>query len=145
MHDSGFVRRHEPGRDVTDDAKRPGHRELALPLQHGGEIRSLEVRHRDVLDAVDLAEIVNSDDVLVGDLAGQDQFLFEPALHFPGRKRVSRGFGTNDFERHTLRQLRVPDLVHRTHTANAQDFDDVIAGTECLTDNQWTGVGVATA
>ncbi len=145
MHDPRFVRRQKPGRDVTDDAKRSGLRELALTLQHRGEIRSLEVGHRDVLDAVDFAEIVNADHVPVGDLAGQDQFLFEPALHFLGGKGISRCFGTNDLERHTLRQLRIPDLIDGAHAANAKDFDDVITGSERLADREGTGIGLARA
>ena len=133
VHDAGFVRRHEPGHDVPDDATAP-RAPAACPsrFEHGREIRALEVRHRDVLDAVDLAEIVNADDVLVRDLAGEDQLLLEPALHLPRRIRVARRLGADDFERDPLPELRVPHLVHRAHPANAQHFDDVIAGAERL-------------
>ena len=127
-----------PGHHIPDDRQRGGHRQLAVPLQHGREIRAFEVRHRDVLDAVDLAEIVNADDVLVGHLAGEDQFLLEPALHFPRRFRVARCLGANDFEGDPLPELGVPHLVHRTHTANAENLDDVIAGAERLPDGQRT-------
>ena len=39
-----------------------------------------DVRHRDVLDAVDLAEVVDADDVLVRDLAREQQFALEAPL-----------------------------------------------------------------
>ena len=42
----------------------------------------VDVRHRDVLDAVDLAEVVNADDVLVRDLAGEQQLALEAPLDF---------------------------------------------------------------
>ena len=41
---------------------------------------ALDERHRQVLDAVDLAEVVDADDVLVGDLAGQHQLALEALL-----------------------------------------------------------------
>ena len=57
----------------------------AFRLQHGRQIGAVDVRHRDVLDAVDLAEIVNADDVLVGDLAGEQQLALESSFDF-GRR-----------------------------------------------------------
>ena len=52
----------------------------AFLLQQRREVRALDVRHRDVRDAVDLAEIVDADDVLVRDLAREQQLALEPAL-----------------------------------------------------------------
>ena len=57
------------------------------------QVRALDVRHRDVLDAVDLADVVNADDVLVGDLAGEQQLALEPSLESSagGRVRCASG------------------------------------------------------
>ena len=68
----------------------------AVPLDSGREVGAVDVRHRDVLDAVDLAEVVNADDVLVRDLAGQQQFALEAALDFgsDGRSRPSSPAGS---------------------------------------------------
>ena len=54
-------------------------------LEDGREVRALDVRHRDVLDAVDLAEVVNADDVLVRDLAREQQLALEAPLDFSRR------------------------------------------------------------
>ena len=51
------------------------------------QVGALDERHRDVLDAVDLAEVVNADDVLVGDLTGEQQLALEAPLDFGRRAR----------------------------------------------------------
>ena len=53
------------------------------------EIGAVDVRHRDVLDAVDLAEVVNADDVLVRDLAREQQLALEAPLDLGGRRRIA--------------------------------------------------------
>ena len=78
-----------PGDDGARDAQHLRNRQLALALQNRGEVRAVDVRHRDVLDAVDLAEIVNADDVLVRDLARQQQLALEAPLDF-GRRASDR-------------------------------------------------------
>ena len=140
MHDARFMGRDEPGHYVANDPKRGRHAKLPIALQDRGEIRALEERHRDVLDAVDFTEIVNADNVLVGHLASQDEFLLEPALHFPGRLRVACRFGTDDFERDALPQFRIPDLVHGTHAANSENFDDVVTGAKRLANCEGAGI-----
>ena len=76
--------------DATSLAKRERaiDRQPAVALQDRREVRSLHVRHRDVRDAVDLAEVVNADDVLVRDLAGEQELALEAALELAGRFRV---------------------------------------------------------
>ncbi len=94
VDDARFVRGDEAGGDVADDAKRRRNRSVPRALEHAREVGALEVRHRDVLDAVDLAEIVNAHDVLVRDLPREHQLLLEAALHLARhapRSRVASG------------------------------------------------------
>ena len=134
MHDAGLVRGGEPRRDLPGDRQRAIDRQPALALQDRREIRSLDVRHRDVLDAVDLAEIVDADDVLVGDLAGEQQLALEALLERlrppPGR----RGIGPDDLDRDRDLEHLVPGLIDGAHAADAEQPDDVVAGAEILAD-----------
>ena len=105
-------------------------------LENRREVGALDVRHRDVLDAVDLAEVVNADDVLVGDLTRQQQLALEAPLDLGGRRRIRHHLRTDDFDRDGDAQLGVPRLVHGAHPADAEQADDVIAGAERLADRQ---------
>ena len=91
---------------------------------------SPSTKHRDVLDALDLAEIVNADDVLVGHLTGQEQLPFEPALDFRRRRGIRHDLRTNDFDRDGDAELGIPRLVDRAHAADAEHADDVVARAE---------------
>src|SRR6185369_3364135 len=104
----------------------------------GREIRAVEVRHRDVFDAVDFPEVVNSHDILVSDLARKDELLLEPALHFSSCRGIARSFRANDFQRHRVSELRVPDLVDGAHAADAENLKDKVARAERLTDAKRT-------
>ena len=77
MDDARLVRGFEAAGDLPGEKQRARNRQLAVSVQHGREIVALHVRHRDVLDAVDLAEVVNADDVLVRDLAREQQLVLE--------------------------------------------------------------------
>ena len=80
MNDAGFVRGFEAAGDLPRDAAAPARPAACRRVGESWQVVALNERHRDVLDAVDLAEIVNADDVLVGDLPRQQQFLLEPLL-----------------------------------------------------------------
>ena len=108
-------------------------RQLAVAPQHRRQVVALDVRHRDVLDAVDLAEVVNADDVLVRDLAGEQQLVLE-ALFRRRQRDAAPPVRANHLQRDRDAQLRVPGLVDRAHAADAEDPDDVIARAERLPD-----------
>ena len=124
----------QPRRHAAGDDHHPRHRQLALALQDGRQVLAVDERHRDVLEAVDLADVVDADDVLVRDLAGEQQLLLEPLLEHPGGLRVGGHFGADGLERHRNAELGVPGLVHGAHAARAQQLDDVIALAEILAD-----------
>ena len=136
MDDAGLVRLDEPGDDGARDAQHPRHRQLAVALQNRREVGAIDVRHRDVLDAVDLAEVVNADDVLVRHLTREQQLALEAPLDFRSRRRIRHHLRTDHFDRDGNAQLRVPGLVHRAHAADAEQTNDVIAGAERLADHQ---------
>ena len=109
-----------------------GDRHPALAAQDAGKIRALDVRHRDVLDAVDLADVVDADDVPVRDLAGEQQLALEPPLDLLRGGRVRHGLRADDLDRDRDFQLLVPRLVDRSHAAGPEQADDVVAAAELL-------------
>src|SRR5262249_39147623 len=77
VHDAGSMRGNEPRQGLSQNGQRARYWKMSFGSQNRGEIITLDVRHRDVLDAADLSEIVNTDDVLVRDLAGEQQLALE--------------------------------------------------------------------
>ena len=120
VHDADFVGGAEARRDLLRDRERARHRQLALALQHVREVLPFDERHRQVLDAVELAQIVNADDVLVGDLAGEHELALEAPLDFAGGPGIEENFGPNDLQRDGDAKLGVPRLIHDTHAAGAK-------------------------
>ena len=105
------------------------------------EVGALDVRHRDVLDAADVAEIVNADDVPVRDLPREQQLALETALDFGRRLWIGHHLRANDLEGNRHRKLRIPGLIDGAHAADAQQPDDVISTTEALPNREWPVVG----
>lgn len=140
MDHAGFVCGLEAAGDLTRQPQSASDRQLPVPPQDGGEVVALHVRHRDVFDAVDLAEVVNAHHVLVRDLAGEEQLVLEPLFGL-GRRAAAPAVRANDLERDGDAELGVPGLIHCPHPAGAQQLDDVIARTERLSDLEWS-VGV---
>ena len=120
MNHAGFVRGLKARRDLADDRHHPGNGQLGRVAQDRRQVRAFDVRHRDVLDAVDLSEVVNADDVLVGDLAGEQELLLEPALDILRPVGILRRLRANDLQRDGDVQLRVPRLIDGAHPADAE-------------------------
>ncbi len=118
------------------DPDRAGRRQDALALQDRREVLPFDERHRDVLDAVDLAEVVDPHDVRVRHLACEQQFPFEPSFQVLCGRRVCCDLGAHDLERDSHTKLGVPRLVDRAHAPHAQQPDDVIPGPELGADLQ---------
>ena len=141
MHDAGRVRRYKAGDNRPGDPQRLCRRHPALLPDQRGEIGAVHVRHRDVFDAADLAEIVDADDVTVRDLPGEQQLALEAALDIGGGHRIGHHLGANHFDGDGHRQFLVPRLIHRTHAAHAEEPDDVIARAEHLADAERAMIG----
>ena len=130
VHDAGFMSRDKSGRNLAGERERPRDGEAPLSLENGRQIRAVHIRHRDVLDAVNLPEVVDADDVLVGDVARQEQFAFEAAFEIAGDGWIGHRLGADHLDGNDNRQLVVPRLVDGAHSANTQLTDEVIPTSE---------------
>ena len=92
----------------------------------------------DVLDAVELADVVNPDDVLVGDLARQEQLTLEPLFELLGLLRIPRDLRADHLQRDRDAKLPVERLIHRAHPTGPQQALDPVARPEWITDFEWT-------
>ena len=99
MHHTGFVCGLQPAHDRPRDAQHAQNRQLAVAREDRREIVPLDVWHRDVLDAVNLAEVVDADDVLVRDLARQQQLALEAALQVTRGLWIGSDLRPHDLER----------------------------------------------
>ena len=129
MDDPGLVRRRQAGATCRAIATARDRRSRPSRLRIVARSAPVDVRHRDVLDAVDLAEIVDADDVLVRDLARQQQLALEPPFDVAGHARILGDLRADHLDRNGLTELVVPRLIDRAHAAHAEQADDVIATT----------------
>ena len=91
-------------------------------LEQGSEVPPLDELHGDELEALGHAQVINADDVLVGDLAGQDQLLLEAREDLG----IAGQFGADDLHRQQAVQLAVPGLVDRPHAAFPEHLENLI-------------------
>ena len=126
MHDpcgvSGFQRLAE----LPGDCDAPIDGQSPFPFQLLVQVLALDVSHRDKLDAFDVAQIMDPQDVFVGNLARQQQLLFE-ALH---RLRVGHQIGTHQLQRYRAIEIVVVGFVDGTHASLAELRFDAVARTE---------------
>ena len=132
VDDAGIVRLDEAGHDCARDAQHGGHEERPFPLEHRRQVLPVDVRHRDVLDAADLAEIVDADDVLVGHLTSEQQFTLESPLHLGGHARIGHHIRPDHLDRDCDAELGIPGLIDGAHTAHTERANDVITRAENL-------------
>jgi len=80
MHDARLVNGGKTVGNLTRDRERADGRHPSLSLEQQAEIGPLHVLHRQVLEAVDLAEVVNANDVGMRDLTRQAELALEAFL-----------------------------------------------------------------
>ena len=80
MHHAFGVCRGERLGDLPRDTSRAIERQAAFAAQDRVQVLAVDVGHRDELQALDVAQVVNPEDVLVRNLRAEQQLLFE-ALH----------------------------------------------------------------
>ena len=100
--------------------------EASFVVDQAGKIAAFDEGHGDELDAADVAQIVYAEDVLLRDLAGQQELLFE-ALH---GLRIGGQLGTDEFEGDGAAEFVVVGLVDGAHAAFAEQGLDAVAGAE---------------
>ena len=119
-------------RDLLRDLDDARERQRVLGAQHLRQRLALDERHRQVLDAVDLAEVVNADDVLVRDLARQHELALEARLELLRRRRVRLRAGANHLDRDGDAELVIERLIDGAHAADAEQLQDRVARTDLL-------------
>ncbi len=117
--------------------KHPRNRQRGRFGEDVGEVLAFDVRHRDVLDAVDLSQVVDADDVRMRHLPGEEQLTFEACFDRGGRAGIGDRIRPNDLERERDFELGVPRLVNGPHPANAEQSDDSIPRAEELAHLEW--------
>ncbi len=135
------VRGNQPGDNRANDPQRFGYRQLANLCDERRQVSARDVRHRDVLDAVDLAQVVDAHDILVRDLAREQELTLEAPFDFLLGQRIPNGFRPNHLQGDDDFELLVPRLIHGAHSADAEQPDDRVAS-KMLTDCQRTGFGI---
>src|SRR5271165_5113711 len=120
------VRAVECAADLLHHRNRILWRELPRPAQKGAQIFAVDILHADEADALGLPQIENTDHILMRDVAGENQLLFEAREN----SRIGRQFGTYDLERDQAVQFAVAGLVDRAHPTLSEYADDFVASTE---------------
>ena len=105
VHDARVVRGRAPAATCRAMRHDLGHCQPPRFPQDAGEVVALDERHRDVLDALDLAEVVDAHDVLVRDLPRQQQFLLESPLDVARGRRIPGDFRPDRPSRHHHAEL----------------------------------------
>jgi len=132
VHHALLVRGGEALRDLLRDSDHPIERQRVVFTKNLRKGLAFDKRHRQVLDAVDLAEVVNADDVLVRDLAGQHQLALEARLELLRRGRVRLRRRADHLDRHGDAELVIEGLIHGAHAARAEQLQDRVARRDLL-------------
>ena len=99
---------------------------LPFARQDGAQVLTFDELHGDELHAVSFVQVVNADDVLVGDLPRQHQLLLEARQD----GRITGQIGANDLESHDTLDFLVSGFVDRAHAAHAEQLPDLVAAAE---------------
>ena len=112
-----------PAANLLKDGHHLAWRKLSAFHQNALQIPPLDVVHRDELASIGAAEIEDPDDVLVRDLAGENQLLLETAENIG----MAGQFRADHLEGHQAVQLMIARLVYSAHAAFAQALQDLVA------------------
>ena len=113
----------ERAADLLDHGNGLRGRKLSMLAQQHAQVLAIHVFHGDEANAVGFTKIVDADHVLVSDVAGENQFLFEARQN----ARICGEFGTDDFESDDAVQFAVARLVHRAHAALSEHTENLVA------------------
>ena len=122
VHYALGVRGIERRRELPGDVHEPFRRDAPAFLDDLVEIFAFHEHHGDELDATDIAQIVNPQNVAMRDAAGQLQFLLKPQH----RVGIAGQLTAHQLERNGAIEFVVPGLINLSHAAFAdQRFDGV--------------------
>ena len=140
--DPDIMRGGEPRQKL--EGKLPGALDRQCPLsQDAREVGSLDVRHRDVLDAGGVAHVVDPNDIGMGDLPREEKLLLEPPLVVTCGLGIGHHLRPNDLQRDREAQLLVQRFVDGAHAADAEHPVDPIPAGEQAARREHTAPGGA--
>src|SRR5215472_1219428 len=116
------VRCFESTADLKHDARRFIGRKFAFIRKKGPNVPTLHKFHSDEFDPVGLPKIKNSDDILVGDLAREYEFLLEASQDFG----IAGELRTDQLESNKTVEFLVPRFIDRTHPTASKQLQDFI-------------------
>src|ERR1700730_9496981 len=87
------------------------------------QVPAIDEIHADEFRVPSKTEVENTNNVLMSDLAGKNQFLLEALQDV----LIACKFGANDLQRHHAIEFPVACLIHRAHAALAQQGHDLVA------------------
>ena len=90
------------------------------------QILAFDERHGNEAETADIAHVVDTQDVLMGNLAGENQLLLE-ALQ---RIRLADGSVAHDFDGYGAVQVFIVGLINSAHAALAEKSFDAVTRTE---------------
>ena len=117
------MRRIERVRDLAADRERAGGVERALRAQERPEVRALDEAHREVEAAVDVAGVVDRNDVRVLERHRELRLAREALVE----ALVERELGRDQLQRDRSLQAQVVGAVDDAHPAPADQLLDAIA------------------
>ena len=123
MHQPALVRGVERAGHLADHRHGTERLEAAVLGDHRAQVGSLDVAHRDEQQAVDLARLVERDDVRVVD-GGREARL---AVETGAERLVLHELGSEHLQRDLAPEAQVLGPVHDTHAAAADDGLDAVA------------------
>jgi hypothetical protein len=97
--------------------------QFAFVQEQAAKVIAFDILHGNEFDVVSFGEIVDSDDIPVGNLVGRQQLLFESRQDGGVRGEVR----TNQFKRYESIQFAVRSFVNGAHSAFAQQLEDFVA------------------
>ena len=113
----------EAAQHLLHERQRLGDGDFFFLVQHLAQVRPFDELHGEELRPLELAEVVDADDVLVGDFAREDQLLLEALENFAARALL----GADRLERHRPVELEIERFVDAAHAAFAEFLEDSIA------------------
>ena len=128
VHDALVVRGRQAQRHLARNREGARHRQLALAPQASAASVSPSMNGivRYFTPAI-FANVVNADDVLVGDLAGEHELALEAQLEIARGGGIRLRPGANHLDGHRDAELVIERLVDGAHAAGAEQPDDRVA------------------
>ena len=123
MDDALIMRRLQPLADLPEDVDDARQRQASFASQQGREVLTIDILHRQELDAAGFAEVVNAQDVFVSDVAGE----LDLALESIEDRRMAGEIEADHFQGDVAVELAIAREINLTHTALAEPLHDVVA------------------